>query len=191
MRISMKTLVMGFIVSAILFSSPISSAQNPNNRRDRVGSENQDRSSHQTRANEMMDSMKVWKVTELLEVDEKLAEKLYPRIREQGKVRRESEKVLHESIRKLENLLEQSPIDEQLLTDGMEQYMDQRKQRAIADQDALNRILEILTVKQRAQYLVVEDEFPRMVRKFLKQRGKGMDSEQGRSSRRDRPGKTP
>ncbi len=191
MTLNYKEIFLGFIAVALLLSGSLLSAQDSDGRRDKHGPEFRYDPAHQARAQEMMESLRVWKVTEILEVDEKLAEKLYPRIREQGKIRRESDEMLLEGIRNLQRLLDQNPLDEKALNEAMDGYMALKVQRAVIDQKAMNRILELLTVKQRAQYLVIDEEFPKMVRKFLKQRGRGMEPDSGRSPRRQRPGNTP
>lgn len=137
------------------------------------------------RARQMIQSLKIWKVTELLDVDEKLAEKLYPRIREQERIRRESDEMIRDGIRAIQTELDKTPPNEQALKKAVDHFAALRMKIARRDQEALNRILELLTVEQRAKYLVLEEEFPRMIRKFLRNRGEGMGQESRRRHRRN------
>ncbi len=132
-------------------------------------------------AREMMESIRIWKITQELEVDEALASRLFPRINESNRIRRQTDRDIAQSLAQLQALIDRGASDSELNT-GLEKVSQVRESGMQAIRKSEDRIMELLTPKQKAKYLVLESEFPRKVRDFMRQHRNPKRGEEGDGS---------
>ncbi len=132
-------------------------------------------------AREMMESIRIWKITQELEVDESLASRLFPRINESNRIRRQTDRDIAKSLAELQVLIEKGAPDS-ALNAGLENVIQVRENGMRAIRQSEDRIMELLTPKQKAKYLVLESEFPRKVRDFMRQHRSQKRGEAGNGS---------
>ncbi len=121
-------------------------------------------------ARHMMEALKIWKVTQELDVDEALSEKLYPRLRKIEKSRFENDMQNRANIDVIKKILETKPLDAEKLKQAMAQFQKERIENEKRLEELQNSVLELLNVEQQARYLVIEEEFPRQIRDYLRHR---------------------
>ncbi len=114
-------------------------------------------------------TLKIWKLTEALSVDENLAEKLFPCIRELEQMRFDQEQERNRDMEELRQLLENESDRRSIEKKLLEIKRKQEKTRQ-AIQKEREKIMHLLTIEQQAKYLLVEHDFPRTVRRFMKER---------------------
>ena len=120
-----------------------------------------------------MESLKLWKVTEALEVDEQLAQKLFPRLRELDRYREQMGREMSESITELNRLLDMKPVDPDKLSEQIRKVETMRKAHFENQEKLRARVFEVLSDVQQARLIVLEDECPRRIREFMRHRGEG------------------
>jgi len=149
------------------------------------------------KAREMMMSLKIWKLTEALEIDETLSATLYPRVRELEDLRFEQQKEVEKTTDELKQVLESPAPDPETLARLVGELKDMRFRHAREEKARLDRIYELLTMEQQAKFILVEAEFQDTVRRFLRERqgmqgprenrgpqGRGPDAGPGSEGRR-------
>ena len=121
------------------------------------------------RAREMMLSLKIWKLTDDLQIDEQLAEKIYPRVRKLEELRYQQMKDIQFANQELRMALERGDQAETLRS-LVEMAQKIRLQHATAEMKQLDEIFELLTVEQQAKFLLGEADFHQNLRRFLHDR---------------------
>jgi hypothetical protein len=129
-----------------------------------------DRGPKREEAQKMMESLKIWKITEELGVDEKLSEKLFPRVRELEAARHKLFEELEKSLDELKSLTNQTPIDEAKLSVTIDRFKKLREANEKKISESIDKVLELLTIEQKAKFLIIDQEFPHRVREFLRNR---------------------
>ncbi|MBN1354748.1 hypothetical protein JXA40_00600 [bacterium] len=149
------------MISAGLISPMISNAQEIPPREPMFGDKDDE-------AVRMMDTLKIWKITEELNVDEKLADKLFPRIRTLENARKEFHRARMESVIHLKSLVD-TGVEPGELEKAVRGHMDliSAFEKKISEQ--ILSVLSLLTPEQQARYLILDDDFPRKIRDFMKQ----------------------
>jgi hypothetical protein len=112
-----------------------------------------------------IETMKMWKLTQALDLDEKLASRLFPLLHEYDRKREGVEREIRKDIASLKAVIETH--DES----GMKEIIASLEKK----HDALQRLgdeersslREILTVEQQAKYLIFKMEFKREIRKMI------------------------
>ena len=148
--------------------------QSKHERQGKRGRHRQGPPEYNEKTREMMMSMKIWKLTEALNVDEKLAEKLYPRVRELEAFRFESQKELESLVKKLDRHMALEKTDMSEVEKLVDQIRSFRLNQSRIEQEKEDSIMSLLTVEQRAKYILVEANFHQNIRRFLREfRGPG------------------
>jgi hypothetical protein len=122
------------------------------------------------RAREMMMTLKIWKITEALDVDELLAEKLFPRVRELENLRFEQHQELMELTRDLRGLLKKIDQDMDRIHSLSVHITNLKVEHAIAEREKLEAIFEVLSTEQQASFLLMEAEFHQKMSRFIRDR---------------------
>ncbi|MBN1295458.1 hypothetical protein JXA80_01680, partial [bacterium] len=125
---------------------------------------------HREKAREMMLSLKIWKVTEELAVDDALATRLYPAIRELEDVRFELRQSMERDAIVLRDALGVEPLDSDAVTRAVQTTKEHRRGYMRREFEKIDTILAMLTVEQQARFLLLEMEFEDDVRQFLRER---------------------
>lgn len=151
-------------------SPPGRMGRGPEHRRRMGGERMRGERRRQQKAREMMLSLKIWKLTEALKVDEDLSQKLYPRVRELEDLRFEQQKEYEQTTEALKLALEAEPRDGERIQQLVDLLKTMRVRHVRAEQEKVERICSLLTLEQQAEYFMVEAEFNENVRRFLRER---------------------
>ena len=119
-------------------------------------------------AMEMVNTLKIWKITETLEVDEELADKLFPKIRRMEENRRKMESEREVMLNTLKQIVETENPSESNIQKQLKTYLDLMESHHEQNVNQMKDILKLLTPEQQAKYLILEDEFPRRLRDFMR-----------------------
>ncbi|MBN1879535.1 hypothetical protein JW823_05435 [bacterium] len=120
------------------------------------------------KAREMMMSLKIWKLTEDLQIDEKLSEKLYPRVRELDELRFQQMKEMEKLNEDLRMAVGQPGISQDRVKDLVKAVMKLRSDHVQAETQQISRIFELLDPQQQAKFLLLEADFHQNIRRFLR-----------------------
>jgi len=115
-------------------------------------------------------ALKIWKLTEELEIDDNLAQKMYPKIRELEALRFNAQKEMTQLVSELTLLLESEEVEADKLAEKVAQMKEHNRQHRDREVELKDSIMELLTVEQQAKYILVEHEFHQDIRRFLKER---------------------
>lgn len=114
---------------------------------------------------ERIKAMKMWRLTRDLDLDEKLAARLFPLLHEYDGRREEIEKEIRQNITSLKEVI--GTHDEP----GMKEIMKALEMKHDALQrlgdEERSRLRDILTIEQQAKYLIFTMEFKREIRKMI------------------------
>jgi flagellar biosynthesis component FlhA len=139
----------------------------------------------------MVDTIKIWKITEELDVGEDLAQMLFPRIRKLEKMRKEFHITRLESINQLKKILE-TVTEPTQIEKAIQNHKELIEKSEIALRAQMDKTLEILTPEQQLRFLILDDEFPHRIREFMRQhrqkdrRNRKQGSSEGETGKRDR-----
>ncbi|MBN1551425.1 hypothetical protein JW979_08150 [bacterium] len=131
------------------------------------GRRNRERDEPQ-KAHEMMETLKIWRLTEELNINSELAERFFPKVRELEKQRMEHENEIRKCLENLRNLsVKDNKTSE--INQEISKYFEMRERHHHETDAMIKEILKLLTPVQQAKYLIFEDEFPRKIREFMRQ----------------------
>ncbi len=137
-----------------------------------------------------IETMKMWRLTKALDLDEKTSARLFPLLNKNDRRRFEAEKTLREAMQELRTALREKR-DERLksLLDRLEQaHVGLMK----VNEEERAELKKVLTVEQQAKYIVFQQDFDMEMRKMIegvRERRSGRDGERpGPEDRRERPG---
>jgi Spy/CpxP family protein refolding chaperone len=134
-----------------------------------------------------IETLRMWKLTEELDLDEKTSAKLFPVISKYDKERAKLQHTIRQDMRELRRSLQSDKdADYQGMLDRLEK--NHREMQRIED-DEMKELKTILTAKQQAQYLLFNMKFKREIRRMIDDsRGKRRHGKKGdRKYDRDRP----
>lgn len=159
-------------------------------RQDRFRDARQQGDRHKNRAREMVTTLKIWKITENLEVDETLAERLFPRVRDLENLRFEQQRELMDLTTQLRRKIQDTGVETEQLQKLSEQLKNLKVDHAIAERDMLDTVFELLNPQQRAEFLLLEAEFHQNMRRFLRDRKRGFQNQPNHSFMPEKPDTT-
>lgn len=152
----------------------LASAQKPSEGRERRSHHNRElfrgkKGMNSEKAHEMMMSMKIWKLTEELKIDEKLAEKFYPRVRELEQFRFDTRKEFSVLTDQLRELISTPDYDRNQLESLIGTLKEKQQALHAVEIQKMESIMGLLTLEQQARFILVEQEFHQDVRRFLRE----------------------
>jgi hypothetical protein len=112
-----------------------------------------------------IETMKMWKLTEALNLDEKLASRLFPLLHEFDRKREGVEREIRKEIASLKAVIETH--DEPAMKEIMASLEKKHDALQRLGDEERSRLREILTVEQQAKYLIFKMEFKREIRKMI------------------------
>ena len=185
----MKKLLMFFFAFLLLiFARDLAGA----GERGGWGREGKGRGKGERRGAEMVETLRIWKMVDSLDLSEEQLIKLLPKLKEEKELRKEYGKARREALEGLGELLEEDEeevsekeIKAQLKElEGIDSEF-QGKTRALKDQ-----IKKLLSVRQQAQFYIASQEFQKELRHMLgemkRMRGPGEGRPQRGEERRRR-----
>ncbi|MEW6110096.1 MAG: hypothetical protein AB1632_13160 [Nitrospirota bacterium] len=120
-----------------------------------------------TRVRERIESIRMWKLTQALDLDEKTAASLFPIMSKYDKKRTEAERNIRESIKALkENLRDRNEHKLNDILERLEQY--HRELQNIKDEE-WTELKRILSTEQQAKFILFLQDFQREMREMIAQ----------------------
>lgn len=120
---------------------------------------------HRERVRERIKTMRMWKLTEALDLDEKTAARLFPLLNQYHNRREETEMRIKEDVVSLKNALHERDRAGITALLGAVEEKHQSLER-LRDEER-QRLKEILTLEQQAQYLIFQIEFRRDMKRMI------------------------
>jgi hypothetical protein len=164
----MKKRITGFMVFCLLatglvFNGPVAYAQFP---------EDEPSSEKRERIRKRIETLRMWKLTEELDLDEDTSARLFPVLSKYDKERAKLQHTIRKDIRELRRSLgSDQDADYQGMLDRLEK--NHKEMQSIKDAE-IKELKTILTAKQQAQYLLFHMQFKREMRRMIdNSRGKG------------------
>jgi len=143
----------------------------------------------QDRIRERIKTMRMWKLTQALDLDQGTSAKLFPILNKYDEQRRGTEQELRNDMRKLRTMVDSG--DESGLS-GLLRKLEKNHRTMQEIKDAeWNELKGVLTVKQQAKFLIFQLEFERDMRRMIseaRERRQDGDFERG-NDRPFRPGR--
>jgi hypothetical protein len=116
----------------------------------------------------LIEAIKIWKISEFLELDEEQMIAFFPKLKKIEKHRRESYKQRREMLGKMKKQLDKRQSDEAIkkTIDDVMAFDKQTKER---EQELREEIMSVLSVTQQAKLLIFEERFEREIRDIIKE----------------------
>lgn len=112
-----------------------------------------------------IETLKMWKLTQALDLDEKTSSQLFPLLSKYDRKRVEIEKSLRRGIKELrESLKERHEGNLKNILDRLEE--DHNALQKIKEEE-WTELKKILTIEQQAKYVIFQQEFEREIRKII------------------------
>jgi len=112
-------------------------------------------------------TIKMWKLTETLDLSDEQAAKLFPLMRKYHKTMDSINQRSRELIKDLRELVDKNAKEKKLLP-ILNELESLNKKKAQAHDELWNGIKEILTVQQQAKYILFEQTFRRRMLELLR-----------------------
>ncbi len=121
---------------------------------------------------ERIETLRMWKLTKALDLDEKASAQLFPLLNRYDKRKAEIEIALRDSMRELrQSLREGREGSLKNILDRLEQ--NHREMQRINDEEWAG-LKRVLTIQQQAKFIIFRQEFDREIRRIITEaRGKG------------------
>ena len=117
------------------------------------------------RVRQRIETLRMWKLTKDLELDEKTSAQLFPVLNRYDKKRAEMERAMHDSMKELrESLREKREGQLRGILDRVEQNHKGMQSLRDAEWEELKKIL---TIEQQARYVIFLQEFDREMRRII------------------------
>lgn len=133
---------------------------------------------------EQIETLKMWRLTEALDLDEKTASKLFPLIKRYDGKRYDIEREIREDMRRLRNIVDEA--SEKELKKVIERLKKNHRERRKLNEEEIEAIKNILTVRQQASYLIFKHDFNREMKRITSRA-----RERRREGQRRTPGPRP
>lgn len=136
---------------------------------------------------ERIEMMKMWRMTEVLDLTEDQAQKFFPKynimIKELGELKRQQK----DRIEKLRNAVkDEQNIKEKDVDMTMNMFFDLEREKLKKKQKFIEDLGDILAPKQKARYVVFEVNLKEELRRSIREHRKSRSENEGRSSKRKR-----
>ncbi|MBI5043117.1 MAG: hypothetical protein HZC10_04660 [Nitrospirae bacterium] len=114
---------------------------------------------------ERIETLRMWRLTEAINLDEKSSAKLFPLLKKFDKKRAEVENAQREGMRELRQLLKEKR--ETQLKGLLERLEKSHKELQKLKEEEWVELKNILTIEQQAKFIIFQQEFDRDIRKII------------------------
>ena len=121
------------------------------------------------RLREEIETMKMWKMLEVLDLSQEQSDKFLPVWREMQKAQKDFRERREDLLRSLETVLGEEKPDEGRIKDVFKQLEKGRQQLEEAQQRLRQKAQEVLTLEQQAKLLLFEDRFEKRMMEIIRQ----------------------
>ncbi len=134
-----------------------------------------------------LEMMKMWKLTDEINLTEEQAEKFFPKYRALMSDMEDVSKQQREVMKQIGELSKEEEVDDKKLNSLVKQANDFEKKKIDMKYEFFKETGKILTPEQQARYVVFERKFKKELKKGIREHGR----EKGKDRRRDRDQKRP
>jgi|UniRef100_A0A7V3VUQ3 Spy/CpxP family protein refolding chaperone len=117
---------------------------------------------------EIIERVRIYKLTEALDLSEEQAAKLFPHLKEMRKNEQEFQRQRMELLKDLKDLLNRK-ADESEIIKVLNRYQELQKKRMESQINEIEGIKKILTPEQQAKFLIFQEEFEQEIRELIKE----------------------
>jgi Spy/CpxP family protein refolding chaperone len=121
------------------------------------------------RIRERIETMKIWKLTDALNLTSEQSEKFFVLYNKHQKAFEEIEDKRMELINRLDSLINNPQSSNQKMNELISQFQDVPQQMAVENERFLKDISPILSVRQQAELIVFEERFRQQMREFVRE----------------------
>ncbi|MFC1549602.1 Spy/CpxP family protein refolding chaperone [Nitrospirota bacterium] len=133
-----------------------------------------------------VEMVRIWKLTEALDLDEKTADRLFPILRKYDKQKVELRSEMFRSrrqIRQMESGRGGEKVDAKKLLEDMEKS---KARMTAIEEEQYKEIKKVLTPEQMVKYIAFEERFRREMKQMMRESREGGDGGKGRPGMRNR-----
>lgn len=116
----------------------------------------------------IIEKVKIWRITQELDLTTEQAEKFFPRLNELHKIEKEFHDKRMHVLAQLEDLLAKNAAEEEIMK-VMNRYDDVYREKSENEIQKLEAMWQVLTPVQRAKYVIFEEEFIREIRDMIRE----------------------
>ena len=121
------------------------------------------------RLREEIDTMKMWKMLEVLDLSQEQSDKFLPVWREMQKAQKDFRDRREDLLKSLESVLAEDKPDEGKIRDILGQLEKERSRFDEIQQNFRQKAQEILTLEQQARLVLFEDRFEKRMMEIIRQ----------------------
>ena len=115
----------------------------------------------------MIEAIKIWKLTEILDLNSEQMEQFFPKLRKHEEHRKNTFSERRILLQELRELLDQEKSDKNILT-SINKITEFDKKKRDEEEKLKKEVMEVLSVKQQAKFLLFEERFEGEIRKIIK-----------------------
>ncbi len=116
----------------------------------------------------IIEKVKIWRITQELDLTTEQAEKFFPRLHEFSKIEREFHDERMHILTELAKLLEKNAAEEEI-TKVINRYDDVYRKKSENEIQKLEEMWQVLTPVQRAKYVIFEEKFIKEIRDMIRE----------------------
>jgi len=116
----------------------------------------------------IIEKVKIWRITQELDLTTAQAEKFFPRLHELHKIEREFHDKRTHILAELESLLAKNAAEAEIIQ-TMNRYDDMYRKKSENEMEKLEEMWQVLTPIQRAKYVIFEEEFIKEIRNMIRE----------------------
>ncbi len=117
---------------------------------------------------EIIEKVRIYKLTEELDLSEEQMTKLFPRLKEMRKNEQEFHKQRIEIVQKLKELLEEKAKEQEIIK-TLSRLQELQKKRFESQLRELEEVKQILTPEQQARFIIFQEEFEKEIRDLIRE----------------------
>ncbi len=117
---------------------------------------------------EIIEKVRIYKLTEALDLSEEQTVRLFPRLREIRKTEQEFHKQRIETIKKLKDLVKAN-AEEKEIAKVLNQLHDMQKDRMASQIKEMESLRQLLTPIQQAKFVIFQEDFEREIRDLIRE----------------------
>jgi len=121
------------------------------------------------RLREEIETMKMWKMLEVLDLSQEQSDKFLPAYRELQNTQKDFREKREDLLKSLELVMGEKEPDESKIKDIFGQLEKERLQLEEAQQRFRTKVQEILTLEQQAKLMLFEDRFEKKMMEIIRQ----------------------
>ncbi|NOY86798.1 MAG: periplasmic heavy metal sensor [Deltaproteobacteria bacterium] len=131
-----------------------------------------------SRVRKKIETLRAWKLTEFLNLDEQTSARLFPAMREADEGRQKIEAENRKLVRRMAQILKSDDINQAEIAKILDRLQKNRREEALIEERHFKKVRSILSPADTARYILFQIRFQQEIRKRIAQSGRD-----GRNSR--------